>query len=167
MNPVELPPEKEILKKAAETIVSKPIKIKIDIVNPTFKEKILLKLKRIKPFREFEVRPLTYGKLMQITEILTSMDVEQFIGGDLQQACYSLLKDFKNNHAEILAIALTPGRKPCGKIKDYIIDNTTPQEGLKLCSIVLKQMDLSSFISSIVLMNGLKLLGTSQKTQGS
>jgi hypothetical protein len=132
-----------------QTLTSEPIVFKVQIVNPSIREKVLIKLKRMKPYREFKVKPLVYGKLIQISTELLKMNLSALETENLQRACYNILRDFHSNYAHILAIALTPGKRPSESIKEFLIDNTTPEEILHLCNIIVQKMDLQNFLRTI------------------
>ena len=150
--------DNKVLSEIAETLVQKPSTIRIKIVSPTIKEKLLIRLKKMSRYREFEVRPLTYGKLIQISKILLSVDMSAYDNENPQRSFHNLMSKFESSYAEVLTIALTPGRKPSHNIRQFLLNNLTPKEGMALSSLILDKMDISSFLLTIGTLQGLKTL---------
>lgn len=156
--------EEEILQSVSAALTEKPIEFKIGIVNPTLKEKIFIKLKRIEPYRVFYVKPLVFGKLIQISEELLKIDRSMFEAGkNIQFGLYKVLREFNTNYGNIVAIALSKGITPSNNIKRFLIANTTPREIYELSLIILKQMDLQSFYNTITITLPLQIVSPQTK----
>lgn len=159
--------ELDTLLKVPGTLLQKPDIIKVSIVHPTKLQKLLIRAKLIKPCRVFEVPPLVLGKMIQISELLLKMDLSIIDKENVTKAGIKLVKEQHALYSETLAIALSKGRLSSKNVKQFIIDNMNASELLYLVTLVIKQMQLTDFIKSIVLMSGWNLLAKSEKkTEG-
>lgn len=152
--------ENEILSKAADVLVQSSVKIKVDVICTGLIEKYLIKLGLRKKVREFEMKPLTYAKGIRITKLLIEINADIFKKTD---NILSTALDAYANHgdkiAKCIAIAIGDGRMaPDKRLVKFFTENLTPKEGIGIANIIISQLDLSSFMTTIISMKGMSLM---------
>lgn len=159
---------KEILKKTADTLLDQSVTFTVSI-EPKSKIHRLLQKVRIKATeRVFYIHPLTFGTMIKISRLLLDIDVTIFRQVNMLDGVYKVLNKDGDKIATIVAMAFVNRKKdPENTLIEFIKDNFTSKELLQALMIVLNQMDVTSFMSSIVSIRGLNLLQeTSQKVTG-
>jgi hypothetical protein len=148
-----------ILEKVADTVLEKPVVIEVDVAGTWYKKAHKA---------TFELRPITLGSLIKISKLLLSID-DKINSQDWLNSSYAAMEKHGNTIAKIIAIAIHNRKSdPPASLVNLVLHNFTSKELLSTLAIVLKQMGVSTFISSIVSMKGLNILvETSPKEQGS
>lgn len=150
----------QILNATAETILEEPVKVEVEILNLSWWEKVAIRcgLKRTK--KTFFVRPATPGTMIRISKLLLRIPADVYKGGDsFIGANYKIYAEYGETVAEVIAIALKNARQvPTKKEIQFLLDNLTAKELMTLVSIVLKQLDVMNFMSSIISIRGVSLL---------
>lgn len=139
--------------KAAAAITGETKKVTIRVNNLRWWHR----LKLVPIARTYYVRPLSMGSLMRVSKLLLE------IGYDIDAAdpWNEGLKAAHQAHkmAFVCAIALSNGREnPSRKMVNWLLNNLTPKELLGVLGVVVRQMDMKSFISSIISVRGMSLL---------
>jgi hypothetical protein len=153
-----------VLQNVASTVVSEGVTLVVDI-----RRKWWEKLLRRPSQRVFHIHPITLGSLVQISKRLLSIDTNISDMKNLLEMNYHLMEDHTRTAAEVVAIAIhnKPGEPPAALVR-FIINTFTAKEVFSTLSIVIKQMDVTSFMSSIILVKGgMNVIEMSPKDQGS
>ncbi|MBU7577197.1 MAG: hypothetical protein KAF40_03970 [Flavihumibacter sp.] len=144
-----------MLKETAAAILEDSIKLKI-----TGDEKhswFWWKTKRVT--REFEIRPLTLGSLIRISRIILSIDPEIFNKERILEALYGAADKHGTELARVVAIAFTNSRRePADSLISFIQESITTPQLKEVLGVIILQMDVRSFMSSIVSIRGMNLL---------
>jgi hypothetical protein len=152
--------ENEVLNRLSDTATQKPIKLKIEIVNLSRWDRVLVSIGLKKKYREFEIKPLVYGKLIQISSLILSFGAKLVIINreEYKDGAYSMANDHGIKLAEIIAIAISKERYPSPSLRKFILDNLTVPELFEVVKLVTGQLEVNSFLSSIILLTGINVL---------
>jgi hypothetical protein len=146
--------EKKILKHAADTIVSKPVTLTIDIVKKTWLDKIKNRQSRV-----FAIHPLTLGSLVKISKELIEIDLGLFNKNNLLESNYQLIDKYGEKMARIISIAVVNQKNdPSKNLVQFFLDNLSAKELLQAASVVLQQMNISDFMHTIISIKGANVL---------
>lgn len=158
---------KEILQKSADTLLDRSVTFTVSVDPKSKLHRILQQLKIMPTQRVFEIQPLNFGTMIKISRVLLDIDVAVFRQTNMLEAVYKVLDTHGDKIASIVAMAfVNRKRDPEPSLIEFVKENFTSKELLQALMIVLNQMDVTSFMSSIVSMRGLNLLQeTSQKVQ--
>jgi hypothetical protein len=159
--------EKTILHSTAATVLQEPVVLEADIHGRT-KLHRYLQQKGLAPVkRQLVIRPITLGNLVRISKILLGMDVQGKLDqNNVLESNYQLITDNAHHLAGIVAIAVHNQRsEPPASLVRFIEHHFTSRELQHTVNIVLKQMDLLSFMNTIISVKGLTVM--SPKEQGS
>jgi hypothetical protein len=147
-----------ILEKVADTVLEKPVVIEVDVAGTWYKKAHKA---------TFELKPINLGSLIKISKLLLSID-DKINSQDWLNSSYSTMEKHGYSIAKVIAIAIHNRKSdPPASLVNLVLHNFTSKELLSTLAIVLKQMGVSHFISSIVSMKGLNILEASPKEQGS
>lgn len=157
--------EKRTLENVSDTTLEAPQVITVD-VNPVNKlHAYLQKWGIAKKKRAFTLKPIYLGTLVKISKILLSIDIklpgdqENNKAGKLLDANYHAITEHSESMATIIALAIQNDKRPVSKrLVQFILNNFSSKEVLAVLSLVLHQMDLTSFMSSIISVRGLNVL---------
>lgn len=151
--------EKETLQAASDTLTEAPVTLDITIASRGRMHAWLQKIKLMPRKRSFLVRPATLGTLARISKLLLSIEVDDLSQEQFLNSSYLLASAHHRTIAEVLAVAVTNTREyPGEKLIDFLLHHLTARELLFCTSLLLKQMDLSNFIYSIISIKGLSVL---------
>ena len=83
----------------------------------------------------------------------------EYTNGNLLNANYEAIEKHGGSLAQIIAVARQNNKYPVNEKRvRFILQNFTTKEMMGVLSLVLKQMDLTNFMSSIILVRGLNVL---------
>lgn len=150
---------KQVLGKVAETVTAKPFEISVDI-KPQSRWHGLLQKTRVMPVqKKYAIAHITIGNLLRISKILLGIGANVFDSSNLLQSNYQSIADDGRALAHIVAIAIkNKKQEPSEKEVDFIQHNFTAKELMDVLAVVIGQMDLTSFMSAIILVKGLNIL---------
>lgn len=156
---------KDTLEKVADTILDNHVTLTVTIEPKSRLDRILMRFGLKEKVKLLEIHPLNFGSMIKISRLLLNIDIEVLKSGNMLDAVYKIMDTKGDLIAKVLAVAIVNRKKdPPDELINFIKDNFTSQELLHALMIVLKQMDVTSFMSSIVSMRGINLLQeTSQK----
>ena len=148
----------DVLQRVSDTVTNQPITITVDVKDRSRLD-VLLRRNKI---RVFEVSQITLGNLIRISKLLREIDVNEFKSitkETILDSNYSLMERHGHCLAKIVATALH-NRKNGAPVEliEFIEANFTASELLNVLSVVLKQMDVASFMSTIISIRGLSIL---------
>lgn len=157
--------EKETLDNVASAVLQDPIEIEV-IIPPRSKLHAFMQRKGIqKKARRFILRPIYLGSLIRISKLLIGIDfnvpdiMDKIKNGSFLELNYIAIAKHGNSIAEIVAIAIQNNdEKPNPKLVKFIVNNFTANELKGVLTLVIRQMDLTSFMSSIIAVKGMNVL---------
>jgi hypothetical protein len=151
--------EESILAGVADTATDRPIEINVEIL-PANRVYAFLQAKGLYPkVKKFIIRPITLGNLIRISKLLLGIDMTIFDRSAILESNYLLIERHTRQLAQIVAIAIHNSRQePPESLVNLVVDNFSSKELLGTIHIVLKQMDISNFMSSIISVRGLNVL---------
>lgn len=161
----------EQLQKVPETILQEPVRLSVDIRAANKIHGLLQRWKWLPKERIFTIYPIVAGSLIKISKLLLSMDVDPDTLKDansLFQNAYKQMEEHTETMAKILAIAfVNRNEDPSQRLINFILNNFTSKEIKSTIGIVVSQMDVVSFTSSIISVRAMNLLQMSPQDQGS
>lgn len=168
--------EQNELQQTADAILQTGVTITVDVQARTWYERLLQKWKLQKSKRVFVVKPLVLGSLVRISKLLLSIDnslltkelLDEKQKFQLLNVNYDLMQKHSEAMARIMAIAVTNSKaEPSEQLVNFFLYNLTPAELRKVFGVVVMQLDVVGFTSSIISVRGLNVLEVNPKTQGS
>jgi hypothetical protein len=156
--------EQETLEQVSDVTLDKTLTITVDVQAQSWYRRLLQKWGILPKKRVFELKPAYLGTLVRISRILLSIDLKRFGAKEdqtshLLEMNYQAIVNHSGHLAEIVALAISnKDKEPPASLVSFIIRNFTTQEMLGVLGLVLKQMDLTSFMSSIISVRGLNVL---------
>jgi hypothetical protein len=150
----------ETLEKVSDTILESPLTITVD-VNPRNGLHRRLQQWGITPLkRVFILKPIKLGVLIRISRILLSINMTLPDTQKILEVNYEAIDRHGEKLARIIALAIHNSREDANpRLVKFILDNFTLKEIKSVLSLVLQQMDLTSFMSSIISIKGMNVLG--------
>lgn len=116
--------------------------------------------------RKFVIYPIVLGTLLKISEELLEVDSQEFEslkekeGGSeiLDIGVRNIIKN-KDKMIKIIAYGIINANKePSKKLLKFLNANLTAKEALKIVLVVIRKMDVTDFLASIVSMKGMNLI---------
>lgn len=155
-----------VLSKVASAVNQAPIELEVDI-KPINRIHAALQRWSVLPRKKRLVfAPATLGTLIRISEHLLAIDVSVFKSGNVMEANFQSISKDGVKIATIIAIAATNSRwMPSRSLVRFIMTNFTATELLNTMSMVLRQMDVTSFMTTIISMRGMNVLEGSDKNE--
>lgn len=153
------------LEQVSDATLAQPITITVDVF-PQTKVQRLLQHWGIAPKKKgFVLHPICLGSLIKISKIILGIELKlpdskgEYTNGNLLNANYEAIEKHGGSLAQIIAVAIQNNKHPVNeKMVRFILQNFTTKEMMGVLSLVLKQMDLTNFMSSIILVRGLNVL---------
>ena len=147
---------KEGIDNTVDAILEQPIKITIHVDNPTWKHK----LRFVPKSQTFILKPLVCGSILRISKIIESMELERegFNDKVLMEVGVDQVVRNMDKMIEVVAIAMMNSEtRPSKSLMRYLMENTKPSEIFNIVRIIIKQMDVMGFMTSIILIKGMSL----------
>ncbi len=154
----------ETLQQVADTTLQKPISLTVDVHARNKVHGWLLRWGIAPKQRVFVIKPIYLGTLVRISKALLSIefkipDNNAQKQGALLDVNYEAIVAHSKTMAGIVAMAIVNADKePDKKLVSFIIRNFTTKEMMAVLAHVLKQMDITSFMTSIISVRGLNVL---------
>ena len=149
----------EILNNVADAVIDKPIVFTVDIVAQNMIHRYLLKIGWIKRKKGFEIRCVKMGTLIRISRLLLSIDLSFFNKEKIVEGNYLAIEKNAQKLAECIALAVHNRESPVPKkLVSFILANFSTAELYACLLLVIKQMDLSNFMNSIITIRGVNIL---------
>lgn len=158
--------EKEVLKDMAGKLVPEPIVFTVKTAYPkgrTFLEKVLGK-KKEPAERTFELKPFYLGTLLQMAPYLLDMEIPAMSNENMYEKLLSAMNAHIADQCIIIALAINNDEtRPSTELAEYIRRNFTAQMLKDVSQVIVNSLDLTSFLSTIILMKkGVSLLNTGE-----
>lgn len=149
----------ETLKAVADTTLETPDVIEVDIQPQSRIETILQKWGVLPKKRVFELKPVYYGTLIRISKLLLSLKFDTSGDKSMLESNYQAIIDNGEALAEIIALAIqNDEHKVKPGLKKLVLNNFTAAEMGKVLPLVVKRMDLTNFMLTIISAKGLNVL---------
>ena len=156
----------ETLARVSETTLQEPVSLSVDIFPGSAWQRKLQQWGWIPKQRVFTIRPIYLGTLVRISKLLLSIEFnlpdgskDPLKAGQLLDTNYQAILQHSHTLASIVALAIQNNDKePDRQLVAFVLRYFTTQEMMGVLGLVLKQMDLSSFMSSIISVRGLNVL---------
>lgn len=154
--------DKQPLSSVSDTVLDKPIKLEVDIV-PVNKVHDYLQKKGWKPKKKtFDLHRINMGTLIRISRILLDIDVSIFDKNNLLESNYRAIDQYGEKLAECVALCIHNKKSEVPhSLVQMVLTSFTTAELSRVLSIVLKQMDVASFMNSIISIKGANILAKS------
>lgn len=151
--------EIELLKRKAAIINDKCIDVEIDIVKPSFSEK----LTRTK-IRTFSVRRACLATLIFFSELALSLKTEYGETGEksIADQIRAICTDAKVAVKMIAILLLDLDQEPNEEITRFLLKNLDTDEFDRILTILLDHSRVENFMNSIILIKGMSLLKTKE-----
>lgn len=148
--------EKDVHKFAADTILQEGIDFIVEVEKQNWLHRVGILPKE----KKYIIKPLVAGTLIRISKIMVDMKfTEKISKEDFMTVGIELMSDNINPLVEIIAYAVTNSEsKPSKKLLRFLRANITMVEILDLLSLVIKQMNVAPFMSSIISVKGMSLI---------
>ncbi|HRQ17702.1 MAG TPA: hypothetical protein PL085_11540 [Agriterribacter sp.] len=157
-----------VLQNVSEAVTDKPVELTVDILPQGMIHALLQRVGIIPKQKVFKVRQITLGNLIRISGLIISIDTEFKDEKEYWQQSYLAMDKHGIALSEIVAIGLYNRKdEPPNSLIEFVKNNFTPNELMGVFAIIMRQMSVSAFMSSIVLIKGANILQTSQNGQGS
>lgn len=154
----------DTLQQVADTALDQPLTITVDVAPQYWWQRWLQQWRIWPKKKQFQLRPLYLGTLLRISRILLAIQwkmpgKEEAHQPNLLELNYEALQNHSGHLAQVVALAITnTDRAPSPALTRFILQNFTSKELMGVLALVLKQMDLSSFMISITSVKGLNVL---------
>lgn len=148
-----------ILKSVSDVATQKPVELEVDILPENIIHEYLQKWKLLPRKRQFTIQPITYGNLIRISKLLLGIDMKVFDMKNPLESNYLAISQYAETIATVVATAIHNRKcEPPPSLTTFILFNFTSEEMLHTLGIVLKQMNVSGFMTSIISVRGLNVL---------
>jgi hypothetical protein len=152
--------EKQVLSAVADTILDKAVRVDVEILNPRWWERIGIKFGWLSVKRTFHIKPATLGNMIRLSRILLGIEVDAYRSSQTAlDANYQVYDKHGNALAKVIATAIANSKKgPSKRLINFVQENLTAKELVTISSIVVKQLDVVSFMTTIISIRGVSLL---------
>ncbi len=152
--------EKELKKKAIETLLQEGIDFFVDVDRPGPLRRLGLPFGIWPKSFKFVLYPIYLGTLQVISKIMVDMEfADQVTQENFQEKGIETMAKHTDDLLNIVSIAIhNKDGKPNKRIKKILKSHTTPTELLGLLTYVITQMDVSGFMKSIISVKGMSLI---------
>lgn len=151
--------EKEVLGQVADVVTNEPITLSVDILPKNRAHAYLQRRGWLPTKKVFTLKGATLGTMVKISKLLLDVDISHFKTELLLDSNYRSISTDGPKMALAIAHCIhnRPGQ-PAKSLVDFILYNFTAQELYRTLTLVLKQMDVSSFMTSIIYIKGVNIL---------
>ncbi|HEV7333240.1 MAG TPA: hypothetical protein VGN63_19550 [Flavisolibacter sp.] len=163
--------ENQTLEHAADSLLHEGVTITVDVKPVDKIESALQRIGWMPKKRSFTIKPLVLGSLVRISKLMLSIDKDAINKDSIQDRFklfntnYELMEKHSRQIAEVIAVAVTNTKAaPSRETVEFFLYNLTPQDLMRVLTIVLQQIDVESFTASIISMRGLSVIETNPQT---
>ncbi|RNL50767.1 hypothetical protein [Pedobacter jejuensis] len=151
--------EKQILKATADVVLNKVIEIQVDIIKPTFFQKIK-KQTEVK----FKVRRASLSTLVFFSDNMLDLESETEKGQikGISEQIKSICVDAKTAVKLIAILLLNTDEEPDSSIQTFLLKNLDTLDFYGLLMRLIEHSRLENFLNSIILLKGMSLLKTEE-----
>lgn len=150
----------DVINKVSDTLTGEPVLITVDVTPKNFLYKLWYGKRKRK--KVFTIHLITPGNMIRISKLLNSIDNSLYDlkeNGNILDSNWQAIEKYTKVLVEITAIAITNKKEmPPKSLIDFIEYNFTAAELYSVLAVVIKQMDVASFMSTIISVKGLNIL---------
>lgn len=158
----------DILSQVADTTLEKSVKIAVDVNAKNWIDRWMLRKGWKQSKRYFEISPLRLGSLIRVSKLFLSIDSHILDRTNLIESNYKLMAAHSTTVARIIAAAIhNKETKVPRSLAAFILWNFTTEEMMKVITIVIRQMEVQNFMSTIISVRGLSVLSDREKEKPS
>jgi hypothetical protein len=145
----------DVLKRVSETLTAEPVTVTVDIKPYRFWHKWFPPKKKT-----FHVSQITTGNLFRISKLIAGIDKKLFEGdSSLFEKNIEAMSKYMDDVIQVIAIGIHNKKYPPPKsLIDLIRDNFTAKDLMTVMAVVIKQMDVSSFMITITSIRATSIL---------
>jgi len=157
--------EQEILSKAAEAVIGKHsgIEINFDVEPKNLLDKVLLRLKLRKPKTlNYQLKPLLVGNRLRIAAKAVNFP-KSFDFTHWMQLIYDTSLRYNEDLIYITAVCIQNDRYEPSQVLLRELKWLNDSEFRRILDLALSQLDMQSFIQSIILISGADVLSAKEK----
>lgn len=139
-----------------DTVLQEGIDFYVDVNSPG----LLRRLGILPKSKHLIVNPIVMGSLIKISRILLEIEyVDKVKQDDLFDVSIDAMATHTERILDVIVLAIH-NSKPAPKpgLKRFLRKNMTPIEMLQILALVIKQMQVSPFVSSIISIKGMSLI---------
>lgn len=150
---------KDTLARVAEATIDAPIELTVDIKPQNRFDAWLMRKKLLPTQKKIMLTGVTMGTLIRISRLLLDVDISFYLKENLTESNYLALSRYGETVARCVALCVHNKKSELPEsLVVFITDNFTAKELLNVLTMVIKQMDVQSFMTSIVSLRGLNIL---------
>lgn len=151
---------KDILSASADTLLDNSVRVEIEVLNPRWWERKAMKFGWLPSKRSFLIKPATLGTMIRISHALLAIEIDSLKSNkSALDANYQVFENHGNVLAEVVAMAIRNTKeKPDKRLVHFLQENLNGKELFSITQIVIKQLDVLSFMSTIISIRGMSLL---------
>jgi hypothetical protein len=149
----------DIAEKTVKAIMQEPIEVRVTINRLNLLHRIGI----LKKERKFILRPLYLGTLLRISKVVFDIKDIQEEGElkDINLVAKALEMALMNTDKliDVIALAITNNKiLPDKKLKKFLMENLDAQQAFQLVTMISAQINVLSFINSIILIKRVSLI---------
>lgn len=146
--------QNDILNKAADTLLEKPIEIVLNVNN----QGIFHKMHILPKSRKFHIKPITLGNLVRISQSLLEVEFNTQ-AEDIWTESLKAVQQHAKKMVMVTAYAIHGKRsEPPTRLISFLEDNLNARELNQVLMVVISQMNITDFMTSIISIKGMSLL---------
>lgn len=147
------------LNNVADAVTDKPVRLTVDVFPQNRLHKFLLERGLVKNKRTFELRCVKMGTLIKISRLLLAIDISFFNKEKLMESNFIAVDKYAEILAECVALAIHNRKSEVPRsLVLFILTNFSTAELCHVLMLVIKQMDVSNFMTSIISIRGVNIL---------
>lgn len=151
--------EQTILSSVADMVTQQPVELEVDIAPRNRMHAVLQQWGILPKKKVLVIRPIYYGTLIRISQLLLGIDMSKYDISHVHESNYTIIRDHGIAIATIIAEAIHNRRSAAPeRLVSFIMDNFTNKELLSTLLIVLQQMNIKDFMTSIISVRGMNVL---------
>lgn len=141
-----------------ETVPLKPVQIEVTRENITWVTRLLIKYRILTEVKLFEIPACTLESSTSISKELLKIGSNVYIKNNVLENLYKADIDCSPTLSKIIAIAITRKDNPSKRLQKFLLKNLSRKDLISISEIVIKQMDLPSFIQALFNLKGINIL---------
>ena len=151
---------KDILSATADAVLDNAVRVDIEVLHPAWWERWGMKFGWIPGKRAFQIKPATLGTMIRISKLLLEIEIESLkTNTSALDANYKLYDQHGEQLAQVVALSIKNNKDlPDEKLVRFLQNNLTGKELFSITQVVVKQLDVLSFMSTIISIRGVSLL---------
>jgi hypothetical protein len=149
----------DILSKVSDVTTQQPVELEVDVLPVNIVHQYLQQWKILPKKRRFTIGGTTYGNLIRISKLLLSINMKVYDLKNPLESNYLAIDQNAETIAKVVAIAVHNKRtEPPASLVQFILFNFSAAEMVSTLGIVMKQMNVTGFMTSIISVRGLNVL---------